>query len=81
MRENVDAAYDKIVNAMFETLKAMAKMDGDEEDKSQLNYHVVIIGGFYFIFERDENIHSLSSFREHALLYFGNGEDGGWIRG
>lgn len=40
----MDAAYDKIVNAMFENLKAIAKMDGDEEDKGQLNYHVIIIG-------------------------------------
>lgn len=44
VRESVDNAYEKIVNAMFETLKAVAKMDGDEEDKGQLNYHVVIIG-------------------------------------
>ena len=44
VRESVDAAYEKIVNMMFETLKTIAKMDGDEEDKGQLNYHVLIIG-------------------------------------
>jgi len=44
VRESVDAAYEKIVNIMFETLKTIAKMDGDEEDKGQLNYYVVIIG-------------------------------------
>lgn len=58
MRESVDAAYDKIINAMFETLKAMAKMDGDEEDKSQLNYHVVIIGGL-FMFSDERRKYSL----------------------
>ena len=44
IRENVDAAYDRIVQAMFESLKRMAKMDGEGEDKGQLNYHVILIG-------------------------------------
>ena len=44
VRECVDTAYERLVSTMFETLKAIAKMDGDEEDKGQLNYHVVIIG-------------------------------------
>lgn len=36
---------------MFDALKQMAKMSGDEEDKGQLNYHVIIIGLFavYYI--------------------------------
>ncbi|KAI0778389.1 exocyst complex component Sec3-domain-containing protein [Trametes elegans] len=46
IRQSVDAAYDKIVQAMFEALKQMAKMDGEGEDKGQLNYHVIIIGLF-----------------------------------
>jgi len=44
VRENVDVAYDRIVKAMFESLKRMAKMDGEGEDKGQLNYHVILIG-------------------------------------
>ena len=44
IRQNVDAAYDRIVKAMFESLKRMAKMGGEGEDKGQLNYHVILIG-------------------------------------
>ena len=44
IRQNVDAAYGRIVKAMFESLKRMAKMDGEGEDKGQLNYHVTLIG-------------------------------------
>ena len=46
IRQTVDAAYDRIVQAMFDALKQMAKMGSDEEDKSQLNYHVILIGSF-----------------------------------
>ena len=46
IRQNVDAAYDRIVKAMFESLKRMAKIDGEGEDKGQLNYHVILIGAF-----------------------------------
>lgn len=48
VRGNVDAANERIVQAMFECLQQMAKMDGGEgqaaEDKGQLNYHVIMIG-------------------------------------
>ena len=44
IRANVDAAYEKIVQTMFDSLKHMAKMDGEGEDKGQLNYHVILIG-------------------------------------
>ena len=44
IRQNVDAAYDRVVKAMFESLKRLAKMDGEGEDKGQLNYHVILIG-------------------------------------
>ena len=46
IRTAVDVAYDRIVQAMFESLKQMAKMDGEgaSEDKGQLNYHVILIG-------------------------------------
>lgn len=45
IRGNVDAAYERIVQSMFDCLKQMAKMDGEQaEDKGQLNYHVILIG-------------------------------------
>jgi exocyst complex component 1 len=44
IRNLVDSAYEKIVNAMFESLKHMAKTEGEDEDKGQLNYHVIVIG-------------------------------------
>ncbi|KAJ7487422.1 exocyst complex component Sec3-domain-containing protein [Mycena galericulata] len=43
IRATVDAAYDRIVQSMFESLKQMAKMDGEGEDKGQLNFHVILI--------------------------------------
>lgn len=46
IRQTVDAAYDKIVSTMFDSLRQMAKMEGEEEDKGQLNYHVIVIGAF-----------------------------------
>ena len=44
IRTSVDAAYEKIVNTIFDSLKQMAKLDGEGEDKGQLNYHVILIG-------------------------------------
>lgn len=44
IRQIVDAAYEKIVQSMFDGLKHMAKLDGEGEDKGQLNYHVIMIG-------------------------------------
>jgi hypothetical protein len=44
IRANVDLAYEKIVHSMFECLKHMATLDGDDEDKGQLNYHVLLVG-------------------------------------
>ena len=46
IRGNMDAAYERIVDAMFDVLQQMAKLEGEGEDKdkSQLNYHVVLIG-------------------------------------
>ncbi|GLB35990.1 putative exocyst complex component SEC3 N-terminal PIP2 binding PH [Lyophyllum shimeji] len=43
IRTSVDAAYEKIVQSIFDSLKQMAKMDGEGEDKGQLNYHVILI--------------------------------------
>ncbi|KAF9447806.1 hypothetical protein P691DRAFT_670723 [Macrolepiota fuliginosa MF-IS2] len=72
VRGSVDAAYDKIVNAMFENLKAVAKMDGDEEDKGQLNYHVVIIENMhYFISEMAKiEVGSVGSFTKKARVLY-----------
>jgi hypothetical protein len=48
IRRTVDGAYERIVQAMFEALQQMAKMDGSEtkdpDDKGVLNYHVIMIG-------------------------------------
>ena len=44
IRAHVDGAYESIVQTMFENLKQMAKLDGEGEDKGQLNYHVILIG-------------------------------------
>lgn len=46
IRGNVYAAYDRLVQTMFDSLKQMAKMEGEGEDKSQLNYHVILIGAY-----------------------------------
>ncbi|KAJ7932567.1 exocyst complex component sec3 subunit [Mycena leptocephala] len=43
IRATVDTAYDRIVQSMFESLKQMAKMDGEGEDKGQLNFHVILV--------------------------------------
>jgi len=52
IRQNVDTSYDKIVQSMFDALKQMAKMDGEGEDKGQLNYHVILIENMhYFVAE------------------------------
>ncbi|KAG5636373.1 hypothetical protein H0H81_008291 [Sphagnurus paluster] len=43
IRISVDSAYERIVQSIFDSLKQMAKMDGEGEDKGQLNYHVILI--------------------------------------
>jgi hypothetical protein len=48
IRLGVDGAYDRIVQSMFDSLKHMAKMNGEDEDKGQLNYHVILIGKLEF---------------------------------
>ncbi|KIK94025.1 hypothetical protein PAXRUDRAFT_828414 [Paxillus rubicundulus Ve08.2h10] len=52
IRANVDLAYEKIVHSMFECLKHMATLNGDGEDKGQLNYHVLLVENMhYFVAE------------------------------
>ncbi|KAG9054875.1 hypothetical protein FS842_003912 [Serendipita sp. 407] len=48
IRTVVDTAYEKLVNSMFESLQQMAKLEGEGEDKGQLNYHIILV----------ENMHS-----------------------
>ncbi|OJT02748.1 Exocyst complex component 1 [Trametes pubescens] len=68
IRQYVDASYDKIVQAMFDALKQMAKMDGEGEDKGQLNYHVIIIENMhYFVAEVSQiEIGSVAAFLKRA---------------
>lgn len=48
-RRMVDAAYERLVNAMLDCLKTMAKLEGVDEDKGQLNHHVILIGTYSLI--------------------------------
>ncbi|KAJ7596864.1 exocyst complex component Sec3-domain-containing protein [Mycena floridula] len=68
IRANVDAAYDRIVQSMFESLKQMAKMDGEGEDKGQLNYHVILIENMHhFVAETSQlEIGSVVGFLKRA---------------
>nr|GAT61106.1 predicted protein [Mycena chlorophos] len=68
VRGTVDAAYDRIVQSMFESLKQMAKMDGEGEDKGQLNYHVILIENMHhFVAETGQiEIGSVSIFLKRA---------------
>ncbi|KAL0578603.1 hypothetical protein V5O48_003394 [Marasmius crinis-equi] len=68
VRMNVDAAYDKIVQTMFESLKQMAKMDGEGEDKGHLNYHVILIENMHhFVAEMSQlDIGSVAGFVKRA---------------
>ncbi|KAF7301154.1 Sec3-PIP2-bind domain-containing protein [Mycena indigotica] len=68
VRGTVDAAYDRIVQSMFESLKQMAKMDGEGEDKGQLNFHVILIENMHhFVAEISQiEIGSVSGFLRRA---------------
>jgi hypothetical protein len=49
IRTSVDSAYEKIIQSMFDSLRQIAKLEGEGEDKGQLNCHVILIG-LYFSF-------------------------------
>ncbi|EJD03708.1 uncharacterized protein FOMMEDRAFT_82797 [Fomitiporia mediterranea MF3/22] len=68
IRSSVDAAYDRIVQSMFDSLKQMAKLDGDGEDKGQLNYHVILIENMHhFSSEIGQlNINAVNAFKRNA---------------
>ncbi|PPQ62995.1 hypothetical protein CVT24_006101 [Panaeolus cyanescens] len=48
IRTSVDSAYEKIIQAMFDSLKQIAKLEGEGEDKGQLNYHIILIENMHF---------------------------------
>jgi len=48
IRQSVDGAYERIVQTMFDSLNHMAKMNGEDEDKGQMNYHVILTGKLNF---------------------------------
>ena len=72
IRTTVNEAYDKIVQSMFDCLKQMAKMDGEGEDKGQLNYHVILIGKFMSFSLGHRQAHMI---RKHAPLRRGDHAD------
>lgn len=49
IRNLVDAAYEKLVTTMFDTLQQIARLEGDGEEKGQFMQHVIIIGTLTFL--------------------------------
>lgn len=51
VRAKIDAAYERVVGAIFASVTQIAKTDRAEgqaaEDKGQLNYHVIMIGEYH----------------------------------
>jgi hypothetical protein len=68
IRSSVDSAYEKITQAMFDSLKQIAKLEGEGEDKGQLNYHVILIGIFTLMFSLSHPTNPALC-REHALFH------------
>jgi hypothetical protein len=68
IRQSVDGAYQRIVQTMFDSLKQMAKLNGEDEDKGQMNYHVILIENMhYFVAEiRQQEIGSVNVFSTRA---------------
>ncbi|KZT30718.1 hypothetical protein NEOLEDRAFT_1126325 [Neolentinus lepideus HHB14362 ss-1] len=68
IRGSVDLSYEKIVQVMFDSLKQMAKMEGEGEDKGQLNYHVILIENMHhFVAEMGQlEIGSVAVFLKRA---------------
>ncbi|KIY70189.1 hypothetical protein CYLTODRAFT_371472 [Cylindrobasidium torrendii FP15055 ss-10] len=70
IRAYVGTAYENIVQAMFESLKQMAKLghDGDGEDKGQLNYHVILVENMHhFVSETSRmEVGTQSTFLQNA---------------
>ncbi|KAF8498012.1 exocyst complex component Sec3-domain-containing protein [Gautieria morchelliformis] len=72
VRATVDTAYEKIVQSMFDSLKHMAKMEGEGEDKGQLNYHVELVENMhYFITEiTQQDVGNVKSFLRQAQTIY-----------
>ncbi|TEB38979.1 exocyst protein [Coprinellus micaceus] len=72
VRSLVDAGYERIVKGMFDALKHMAKMEGEGEDKGQLNYHVILIENMhYFVNEMLKlEMGSTQAFAENAQAIY-----------
>lgn len=51
IRRMVDAAYERLVQSMLDCLKTMAKLEGDSEDKGQLNHHVILIENMHYFIQ------------------------------
>ncbi|CAL1695070.1 unnamed protein product [Somion occarium] len=68
IRQHVDQSYDKIVQSMFDSLKHMAKLEGEGEDKGQLNYHVMLIENMHhFVADMSQlDIGTVSTFSKRA---------------
>lgn len=68
IRTSVDAAYEKIVQTIFDSLKHIAKLSGEGEDKGQLNYHIIMIENMHhFVAEASSlGIDSISAFLKQA---------------
>jgi hypothetical protein len=53
IRRKVNGVYERLVSSVFGSLQQMAKLDRADgqaaEDKGQLNYHVIMIGGLYLL--------------------------------
>lgn len=77
IRAQVDTAYEKMVHSMFESLKQMATLDGDGEDKGQLNYHVLLVGECRK--RRNVMIQMIDLRRKHALFCCRDFAIGNWI--
>ncbi|KAJ3511244.1 hypothetical protein NMY22_g15712 [Coprinellus aureogranulatus] len=77
VRSLVDAAYERIVKGMFDALKHMAKMEGEGEDKGQLNYHVILIENMhYFVNEMARmEMGSTDAFAQNAQMIYDDNLD------
>ncbi|KAF9456160.1 exocyst complex component, sec3 subunit [Collybia nuda] len=72
IRTRVDTAYENTVRTIFDSLKHMAKMDGEGEDKGQLNYHVILIENMHhFVAETSRmEVRSVAGFSRRAATIY-----------
>jgi hypothetical protein len=66
IRGSVDLAYERIVKTMFDSLQQMAKMNGEGDEKGQLNYHVILIGAFDLCYKKAFLTSHCRQCRKHA---------------